>query len=236
MDSDDEIADNCIELLMERVEAVPSVEIVQGRALGNHSTKAKKSNVFSNDEVRKVFFQSQSFPGTAWNKLIRRSFLIDNSIWFLEGVIFEDTPWMFCLLKYLSRVCFVHDITYYYSKRADSIVSSADKKERANSFRIIYHYILTNLTSGHEKEEFNYYAIRFAYVYTKYLRFAKELKDDYLQWKEKARIYGSPIVRMRLAASLRLERLKYGWVPFVAWERMKTPLLIPSDIKRFLMR
>lgn len=236
LDSDDEIADNCIELLMKRVEFVPSVELVQGRASGNYSTKAKFLNVYSNDKVRQIFYQTESFLITAWNKLIKRSFLIEHQICFLEGVIFEDTPWMFCLLKYLSKVSFVNDYTYNYFKRADSIVSSAEKTERAKSFRIIYHYILTNLTPGHEKEEFNFYAIRFAYVYTKYTRFAKELKDDYLQWKEKAMKYGSPIVRMKLAASLRLEKLKYGWVPFVAWERMKTPLLIPSDIKRVLMR
>ena len=236
LDSDDFISDNCIELLVGKIEEDPSLELVQGRIKGKKVAKVHRTKVCSNGEIRKCFFRNGTIPVTAWNKLIKRSFLIEHQICFLEGVLFEDTPWMFCMLKYLSKVSFVNDYTYNYFKRADSIVSSAEKTERAQSFRIIYHYILTNLTPGREKEEFNFCAIRFAYVYTKYTRFAKELKDDYLQWKEKAMKYGSPIVRMKLAVSLRLEKLKYGWLPFVAWERMKTPLLIPSDIKRVLMR
>ncbi len=242
LDSDDKITDNCIELLAKRAEEDPTVELVLGRA-NNYPIKKKRKlsagtqiKVTNNDEVRRCFFQTEQFPVTAWNKLIRRSFLIEHKIWFREGVIFEDTPWTFCMLKFLSNLIFIGDITYNYKRRADSIVSETYKKERARSFRENYHYILTNLTLNHEKEEVNFYAERFSYIYARYSSYAPELKDDYLQWKNKADVYGSRYARMRLNASRLMEKSKCGWLVLYAISRTKSPAFILSDIKRTIIR
>ena len=242
LDSDDEITDNCIELLAKRVDEDPTVELVLGRA-NNYPVKKKRKlcagtqvKVTKNDEVRRCFFQTGQFPLTAWNKLIKRSFLLEHQIRFREGVIFEDTPWTFCMLKYLSNIIFIGDTTYNYKRRADSIVSEDDKTVRARSFRENYHYILTNLTPGHEKEEVNFYAERFSYIYARYLENVTELKDDYLLWKEKAEAYGSGYVRIRMKVSKMMEKSKCGWLVLYVISRTKAPAFIPSDIKRTIVR
>lgn len=232
LDSDDEITDNCIELLMNKAEENSAIELVQGGTKGKKSGKVSRAMVSSNDEVRKCFFQSESLAVTAWNKLIRRSFLIEHDLRFREGFIFEDTPWMFGMLKYLTNVSFVTDITYYYKKRADSIVSSASAMERARSFRYNYNYILSHLTSGHEQEEYRYYAPKFAYVYAKYSRLVTGYKDDYPLWKEKARAYGNSMISLRLSASRVIGKMKYGWLLLFALSRVRHPELICVDLVR----
>jgi len=242
LDSDDEITDNCIELLAKRVDEDPTVELVLGRAM-NYPFKKKKElapgtqiKVTNNDEVRRSFFQKGQFPVTAWNKLIKRSFLLEHQILFREGVIFEDTPWTFSMLKYLSNISFIGDTTYRYKIRTDAIVSEGDKIERAKSFRENYYYILTNLTTGHEKEEVNFYAERFSYIYARYSKYATELKDDYLSWKEKADRYARRYVRLRLKVSRMMENSKCGWFALYAISRMNSPAFIISDFKRTILR
>lgn len=61
-------------------------------------------------------------PMMPFSKLIKRSFLFDNQLFFLEGIYYEDDLWLVNLARTLQRVSFVHQNLYYYRVRMDSTV------------------------------------------------------------------------------------------------------------------
>lgn len=56
-------------------------------------------------------------------KLLRRKFLIDNSILFIEGIYSEDIPWFVELLEKAESVRFVNDYVYCYRKEVSSSIT-----------------------------------------------------------------------------------------------------------------
>ena len=251
LDSDDEISENCIELLVSRVEGEGAegvaegdgvvvgggVEMVQGAEKTGHQYKRRSYNVAvaeacGNKEVRECYYKHRQMVVAAWNKLIKRSFLMENGLRFIEGVIYEDMPWTFLLLKHLSRVSFVSESTYYYRKRGDSIVTAAGNLRKADSYARNYRFVVDRLTPGYEKEEVMYYGKRFAYLYAWYARYNAGFKEQYPLWREKAREFGSSGLRFRLGADRWLGDHKLGLMLLKLWERVKKPSLFVKDIRR----
>lgn len=135
LDSDDEIPLNCIEKLISYVIEDDSIEMVQGRYLRNYAGKEElgKSNekrLLSNDEVRVQFLKWRKLNYSVWNKLLKRSFIIDNGLYNNEGIINEDLLWTFYLIRHLNNAQLVNDITYYYHIRPNSIQTGVSKKKK----------------------------------------------------------------------------------------------------------
>lgn len=61
------------------------------------------------------------------NKLIRRELLINNQIFFDEGMAYPDIQWVFELFSCVSSVVLIPDITYEYSKRENGAISQTEK-------------------------------------------------------------------------------------------------------------
>lgn len=263
LDSDDEISENCIELLVSRVEGDGAegvaegvaegdaegdvegegvvvgggVEMVQGAEKTGHQYKRRSYNVAvaearGNKEVRECYYKDRQMVVAAWNKLIKRSFLMENGLRFIEGVIYEDMPWTFLLLKHLSRVSFVSESTYYYRKRGDSIVTASGNIRKAESYSKNYRFVVDRITPAFEREEVMYYGKRFAYLYAWYARYNTGFKEQYPLWMEKAREYGSFGLRFRLRADCWLGNHKFGLMLLKLWERVKKPSLIIKDLRR----
>jgi hypothetical protein len=167
-----------------------------------------------------------------WNKLIRRDFLIDHHLFNKEGIIFEDQLWFFYLLKYLNKACFVSTITYHQKKRPHSITTGTDRATMAHHYAIVYHDILSNLTPGHEQEEFSLYAKRFCSIYPKFFRYDSGMEEVFLLCWDLSRQYGNGRLRLMLAICRFLGSFKYGWVVVALWTRVKRPSMILRDIKR----
>ena len=239
LDSDDEITPECISLLMAKAEEDPSVELVQGMVRTdpyNFVSKVKRLNVFGNGEVRRSFYKRRGMLVAAWNKLIKRSFLIENGIRFDEGVIYEDTPWMFYLLKYVKKASFVSDVTHHYKLRVGSIVTSSGSAKKAKSYIVNYKNIAMHLTPGYEKEEVAFYAKKLSYLYARYAKCDSGFSSLLQIWREKAREYGGIGSRFRLWASELLARIKFGW--FLIWLdfRVEDPSLLTQDLKVIMYR
>ena len=97
LDSDDVITDDCIEKLMETASQDLSVEMVQGNAktynnsfFDNRTKHYSQRHAESNENVRTLFYRNHEIPVYAWNKLIKRSFLFENHLFFHEGLLWED--------------------------------------------------------------------------------------------------------------------------------------------------
>lgn len=172
LDSDDEITEDCIEKMMAIVMKIPAIELVQGKSMkqcdGIQTLGPKKIQIkhaCTNDEVRNCFYQHHQVVVAAWNKLMKRSLIQQNHIFFIEGLLGEDTPWTFCWLKHVGNAYFIPDVTYHYKIRPDSIVTGTDEKTKTIHRIKGYHHIVTDLTLGYEQQELAYYVMPFVNVY-----------------------------------------------------------------------
>ena len=128
LDSDDTITPDCIERLAELVEKYPGVEVVQGSAMANTDwLQLKHGQVPEYSEnfkwIRRTLLKRYVIPMTAWNKLVRRDFVLRHQLYFVEGMIHEDEIWNFMLAKYVHHMAFCYNPTYNYRENESGIMS-----------------------------------------------------------------------------------------------------------------
>lgn len=193
LDSDDEITLDCIEKLLKPMMEDNSIEIVQGNHIEERDGKEMiyykgKSPILilNNGEIYKHYFKYHHIITTAWNKLMKRSFIIRFQLYFKEGILFEDRHWMFYVQKHLKKAYICKDITYYYHIRPHSITRGKEKTI-GKSYHIIYQDILNHLTRGHEKTELSGYAYGFCKPYCIYVNEVPALKDTYNLYRQLAK-------------------------------------------------
>ena len=64
---------------------------------------------------------------SAWSKLIRTEFLQKHGFIFPEGLVFEDMPFHWNVVRAAQRIVYINDELYYYRQRPDSIMGSRGK-------------------------------------------------------------------------------------------------------------
>lgn len=172
LDSDDEITSDCIEKLVEPILGDDSIEMVSGNvdlfsdgyplpSSLKHYEIMLKQEFTTNSEVRALFFGGKGYFGCVWNRLIKRSFLNQNKLYFKEGILWEDTLWTFFVMKHLSHIFFVPDITYHYCLRPHSITKGSNHDVLLNNFGEIFLEISNNFTKGESDVEAKYYLRNF---------------------------------------------------------------------------
>lgn len=176
LDSDDEITPDCIEKLMSPVVADATIEMV----MGNYSIHAddgcwvkrfeqpvakQQEELTSLDAVRDYYFNRRGFYVYAWNKLMRKDFLIKHQLYFKEGMKWEDYLWTFLVAKQLSHLYVVPDTTYIYYKRQHSITTKASRKEKAQHMGMAYAGIANEFTPGEREREAKRFVKGFCFCY-----------------------------------------------------------------------
>lgn len=203
LDSDDEITSDCIGKLVAPIMEDSTIEMVQGnfeKRSGNDSlgvTSVTPMRILSNKDVRKQYLKRYNINTLAWNKLLKRSFILNNKIYFKEKLISEDHLWMFYLIKYLENVYICNDVTYYYYYRPGSLTST-NKKIRGEHFQIIFNDILNHLTTGKEKEELRSYLYKFSYTYLLYIEYLPSFKEVLALYQKRAKQHGCLFVYFAL--------------------------------------
>lgn len=144
LDSDDTITPDCIEKLAALAEKYPGVEVVQGSAKANtdwlqlkHSQVPEYSKNFK--WIRRTLLKRYVIPMTAWNKLVRRDFVLKHQLYFVEGMIHEDEIWNFMLAKYVHHIAFCYEPTYNYRENESGIMSQV--KANPNRYLPIVDYM-----------------------------------------------------------------------------------------------
>lgn len=170
LDGDDEITSDCIEKLVRPVIEDHTIDVVQGNYIysplkGERHYKWDDKCVVGNGQIRDIFFKRKQIPVTAWNKLIRRDFLIDHHLEFEEGLLFEDILWSFCMMKYVEKLYLVSDVTYVYYKRKDSIKDATNQAKVIKHYGYIYKSIVENLTVESELMEVHHFSHGFCLMY-----------------------------------------------------------------------
>lgn len=161
-DGDDEITPDCIEKLVAPILRDESIEMVMG-GVARYDTrnsvpkKIQDKDYTSNAAVRDYFFSKKGFYVGAWNKLIKKDFLVKNHLFFTEGLLYEDQLWTFLMVKCLSHLYRISDITYFYYMRPNSIITGTDKKELVLHWARVYENIVNNFTPGERGREAKHY-------------------------------------------------------------------------------
>lgn len=112
VDSDDKITPDCLEKLYAKAK-----ETDADVTFGSYETFGC--------ENKKHIAKDAPFV-TAWNKLCKRSFLQDNNIQFVEGLVHEDCPWTFEVDCKRAKYAHITDITYLYLVREGSLQTGKD--------------------------------------------------------------------------------------------------------------
>ena len=168
LDSDDSISSNCIEKLVEPILSDDSIEMVTGNgdycsdvyplpSSLKHIEIIKKYEYTSNAKVRNLFFYQKGYFGWVWNRLIKKSFIEQNKIYFKEGIKWEDALWTFFVIKYLRHAIFIPDITCHYRLRPQSITKGSTHEELLQNYGVIYLEIANNFTKEESDIEAKYY-------------------------------------------------------------------------------
>lgn len=161
LDSDDCISTDCIELLMYaalKIDAdfvIGDYECRGNTRLQMPLLKLKTTYLASNEEVL-LSYKKGEWYSMAVNKLIKKEFVELNNLYFQENIIHEDELWSFLLACKANKVGIVHEKTYFYYLRSDSITglleSKQDEKKKLHSkksneakmqiIRIMYEFII----------------------------------------------------------------------------------------------
>ena len=175
LDSDDYISNDCIEKLVAPVLQDKRIEMVLGERLlvsddgpllNQRNKWRQKEELATHEEVRSAFFdENRHIPPAAWNKLISREFISRHQLRFEEGTLLEDTLWMFYVMKQLSHLYIIPDITYFYYIRSDSIAHGTDKAELSRHACFVCDKISRDFTPGERGREAAHYLKVFGRFY-----------------------------------------------------------------------
>lgn len=179
LDSDDELTTDCIEKLANPLIEDKTIEMVMGNRIVRSDcnsifvpykkgSKLHDEDVISSEAVRSYLFDRWEYKGNVWNKLIKKKFLIHNQLFFKEGLLFEDLLWNFYVMKYLSHLCVISDVTYIYLKRPNSIMTGTSREKELRHKKMIYEEIANNLTVDDSIREAKHYLKRLSAVCIKF--------------------------------------------------------------------
>ena len=170
IDSDDAITEDCIEKLVAPVLRDDTIEMVMGKAEDipiGASQPMKMPEMFGDKDlrgfetIRQCFYDRKGISLYAWNKLIKKDFIYRHNLSFKEGILWEDLVWTFYLVKYLSHIYIIGDVTYLRYLRANSISFGTDKMTKYHHYIIVYNDISCHFTPDESYREAKFYIRRF---------------------------------------------------------------------------
>ena len=133
LDSDDHLVPGSLDLMFMTLQQYPNVDFVDGCY---HSIKDGKDYpeiqqlmIYSEKETILKKYYMNDLVHSAWNKLLRRDFVVNNSLYFIEGLLFEDLEWSNRLFHAVSSFVIICRTTYIYEDNPASIMNSTKKNE-----------------------------------------------------------------------------------------------------------
>lgn len=129
MDSDDAIVPTTIDTLIKLFEKYPDIDFAQGNILsedGNISSYGLKAHIpeYSNNREELQRIMLSEITTVAWNRLIRRDFVLKHKLYFPEGYFTEDMYWGYFITKFLEAAAFTQKGLYIYYINEGSMMTS----------------------------------------------------------------------------------------------------------------
>ena len=154
LDSDDDLAPNCLSYLYREInQNGHDVDMVIGNSYDYHSGNywQKRDGIpsllLNHDDIMRRFLRVE-IPPMAWNKLVRRQFLLDNQLSFRPRMLHEDELWSYQLFNVIRSIVLIPEVTYHYEQNEYSIMNSPTCLiPRAEGCHIIVSCVLDSLCS-----------------------------------------------------------------------------------------
>lgn len=143
LDSDDTIVPQCIERLLDLADKYGGVDLLPALYIRENDEMSQFGKhsfpEFSDDRelIKRSLLDYDKIPVTAANRLVRRELILENKLFFKEGIIHEDNYWTFFLAKYVQRMAFCAEKLYYYRVTPGSITKKTNIEKESYAFRII---------------------------------------------------------------------------------------------------
>lgn len=150
VDSDDMLAPGAVSRLAAEAMMHPGVDLVQGaadctdsenyRGVAQLHSLEHLVDVGYCDRKGEMFrlFVEFLFPGSPWNKLVRRNLLVEADIKSLPGLrLHQDWLWVYELSAKVEDFALVHEVTYHYRSDATSNATNTLNETRSASCWII---------------------------------------------------------------------------------------------------
>ncbi|MCR5246444.1 MAG: glycosyltransferase [Paludibacteraceae bacterium] len=165
LDSDDAITPECLSTLLALKDKHPDADFVQGnlldeRGIISHYGFYNISEYYNNSAAIEEIMLNRVIT-SAWNRLIKRSLLIEKKIFFPVGMIHEDMYWVYFLSKYVHAAAFTTIGTYIYYTNDDSIMTSVNQTtkikrytSRLNASEAYLKDILSNNYKSHIRHQY----------------------------------------------------------------------------------
>lgn len=103
--------------------------------------------IYNQPAIAKAFLEDELFC-MAPNKLVRREFLVGNSLFFKKGIIHEDNLWSYQSFHLAQKVVTIPEKTYYYLIHSGSIMTSSGCEKSLENTRVIYDEIMHDISVG----------------------------------------------------------------------------------------
>lgn len=139
LDSDDQWSNGLLSPVMSQVtESKVSLLVFAGNSLYDDGTIYKrvdrlrdegKFHVFGISDYYQILISDGNFHESACTKILKRDFLLSNHLYFKQGIIGEDTEWMFRVLRKTGIVAYSPIPLFLCTEgRMGSITNTASKK------------------------------------------------------------------------------------------------------------
>lgn len=161
LDSDDTIVPTCIEHMFALAQKYDA-DLVQGYYHADlqwvNDLPKKDIPSFSDDKkyIKRLMLDYNSNPLMAHNRLVRRSFVVENSLYFRNGIVHEDDHWTFFLARHVRRMAFCKEKTYYYRSTPGSIMNQPNRQKEIHSYKIRLKDFISNIDPVERGEQMRY--------------------------------------------------------------------------------
>ena len=138
LDSDDSIIPDCIATLLALQEKYPDADFVQGNLLNISGEIShygfKNIPEYCNNPATIEDIMLRRVITSACNRLIKRSLVLENDLFFPLGMVHEDMYWVYFLSKYVQAAAFSKLGTYIYYTNEGSIMTEVSRATRIKRY------------------------------------------------------------------------------------------------------
>ena len=129
LDSDDWLTPQSLAKMFAVLSDYPNCPLVIGQYVQDLRTLPayEKTGLLTDTQEIKQLFLEEKIPIYAWNKLVKRTLLVEHSVFFVEGTIFEDLWWSFRVFNLVDSVYLLPEAVYVYEINPSSIMGTRFK-------------------------------------------------------------------------------------------------------------